>query len=129
METGLKRSTITDSKRRKIQLVVDEDELIIEAFYKKQSIGSISFSVRDHDYYPGQDYLKLTWCFLDKLGTDFVRCGIGTKMVKRMLNVTGHKIVVLNCDESNKSSDGSYPTGNALQFFNSLVRKKLGVCE
>lgn len=73
-----------------------------------ESVGGLRFNEQD-----GQ--LLLTWAYLDQLGPDYVRQGIGRRCLQIASQFSGMPIVARDNDGIQRD-DGSHLTGDAPQF-------------
>jgi hypothetical protein len=115
-----------DKRGRNIVLKLDFELLEVKAFHADRLIGNISWGTNVYkDGYQFKEQVYLTNIFLDKFD-GYVNNGIGTAAVKMIIDYFGiHKIKLIS-DTGFQRDDGAHPTGNALQFYESLFKKGLG---
>ena len=77
-----------------------------------REIGAIEFYEIDD---PAGAYLKIAWAFLDKLGPQYLRQGIGRRCVEIVRERFGMPIIAEQHD-GHQRDDGSHLTGDAPAF-------------
>lgn len=81
-----------------------------------KEIGRIEFTYIQEDQ---DDYLKLTWAYLDRLDSTYRFQGIGRECLKLVKELSGLPIVAEDNDGISRS-DGSHLTGDAAGFVNRM---------
>jgi hypothetical protein len=110
---------ITDKKEREIRLELDDCECSVSAYNSdNQCIGKIEFAD------DGFGNHKIMRAFLDELGTEYLRCGIGTEIVKFYKDRMGCPVYASDHDGI-VQEDGSHLTGDAPAWVAHLKRKKI----
>lgn len=104
----------SDSKGRTIKLAYD-DKATMYAYHGDQEVGHFTWDIKT------EDVALLIHIFLDE---EYTRCGIGTKIVEQIPEMTGVPVAVCR-DIGTTRGDGGHPTGMAMSFYKSLVTKEL----
>lgn len=109
----------SDSKGRTIKLAYDGSNAMY-AYHGHQQVGHFEWDIK------AGEVALLTLILLDRAAGNekYTRCGIGTKIVEQIPEMTGVPVAVCR-DIGTTRGDGGHPTGMAMSFYKSLVTKKL----
>jgi hypothetical protein len=98
---------------RCVAIAIDDDTYAVTAYNAdRKKIGSLEFAEIEYETGP---CLKLVWGYLDELGDEYKRQGIGRQCIKLVKERYGLPIVAEDNDGIEKS-DGSHLTGDAPAF-------------
>jgi hypothetical protein len=94
---------------KKVLIEIDDSTYTASVFdTDRRQIGKLEFDER-------HGALKLTWAYLDWLGSEYVHQGIGRRCVEIVKKRFGFQIIAED-DDGIEKDDGSHLTGNAPAF-------------
>ena len=120
----MKMNFITKSGQT-VVIDIDVDDYIATVTTQSgKPIGKIEFRLIGGASARDDDYLKITWAYLDQQNGAYLNQGIGTECVRRMRDETGLSICTAEND-GHKKEDGSHLTGDAPAFVDGLRKQGL----
>jgi hypothetical protein len=106
---------------RRVWIEIDEDDNYAACvrLADDREIGRLRFRMIEDD---SNNFLKLSWAYLDLASVEFKRQGIGRECLRRVREISGLPIIAASHD-GHQQDDGSHLTGDARGFVERCAQK------